>query len=540
MVTHHADNDEQTHVLRLRLAEAEEMVRAIQQGEVDALVVEGAAGNQVYTLRSAEEPYRNLVEQMHEGAVVLTSRGDILYSNARFAELVGEPLESVVGSHVNRFVSASDRDEFDTLLHIGSGRCRSSLIGPLSVAFEVSVSLTTTVEANGGRLNLIVTDLRELLEAKSNRDRAERENHTKDEFLATMAHELRNPLSAISAALGVLEFAHAAGGPATRAHEIIGRQVKHISTLINDLLDVERLVSGKIRMDRQPMDMGEAVQRAVATATGNAPLDRYIDISTEPVWVEGDAQRVEQVVTNIVVNAIKYTPPGGQIRVTLRADEGDAVLVVEDTGAGISPALLPSIFERYVQADRTLDCARGGLGIGLSLVRRLVELHGGTVDASSDGEGLGSRFTVRMRSIPAAHTSVRVAVAFTQDRPVTPKRVLLLEDSGEARERLRSSLELAGHVVYDAADADGALALVNVVHPDVGIIDVGLATEGYQVARQIREGSQGREMLLLALSGYGSPDQSLAHVFDHHLVKPVDPDRLARLIGEGVEAIEGL
>ena len=174
------------------------MLRAIRQGEIDALVVEGAGGNQVYTLHSAEEPYRNLVEQMQEGAVVLTSRGDILYANARFAALVGEPLESVVGSRIDRFVDASDRDDFETLLRAGSGRRRSRLIGPDSSAFEVSLSLTTTASANGDRLNLIVTDLTELLEANSNRDRAERDSRTKDEFLAMLAHELRNPLGAIS------------------------------------------------------------------------------------------------------------------------------------------------------------------------------------------------------------------------------------------------------------------------------------------------------------------------------------------------------
>jgi signal transduction histidine kinase/ActR/RegA family two-component response regulator len=542
MVPRQADRHEETEALRSRLAEAEEMLRAIRQGEIDALVVEGPVGNQVYTLHSADEPYRNLVEQLQEGAVVLTSRGDIVYSNARFAALVGEPLESVVGRPIGRFVEASDRTDFDILLRAGSGRRRSRLIRSGSGAFEVSLSLTTTMSTNGVRLNLIVTDLQELLEANSHRDRAELENRTKDEFLATLAHELRNPLGAIASAVQLLQLTTADGPSAIRAHEVIARQVGHISHLINDLLDVERVVSGKIRLNRQPLDMAEAIRRAVATFTGDARLDRVIDISitTEPVWVDGDAVRLEQVLTNLVTNAVKYTPSGGQIRVALRADGRDAVLNVEDTGFGISPRLLPFIFDMYVQADRTLASAQGGLGIGLTLVRRLVELHGGTVVVSSGGEGHGSRFTVRLKRIPSAATSP--GVAFPPERRAKPRRVLLIEDNQDAREMLRMVLELAGHAVYDAADAERGLELLNVVRPDVGIIDLSLpGMDGYQVATRIREEPHGRGMLLLALTGDGVPGAppSSARAFDYHLVKPVDPDHLVRLLMEGADGMQG-
>jgi PAS domain S-box-containing protein len=537
MITSQAIDCGDTATVRARLAEAEDMLRAIRQGEIDALVVEGAGGNKVYTLHSAEEPYRTLVEEMQEGAVVLTGRGDILYSNARFAALVGKPLESVVGGRIDRFVHAADRSDFEAMLNTGSGRRRSRLIGADSEAFEVSLSLTATGSANGPRLNLIVTDLSELLEANSKRDRAERDNRTKDEFLALLAHELRNPLVAISNAVRVLELTHAEPEPATSAREVIARQVRLISHLINDLLDVERVVSGKIRLNRQTLNLAEAVQRAVATVTGDVPSTRNIDVSTEPVWVDGDAVRLEQVVTNIVTNAVKYTPPGGRIRVALRTDGSDAVLSVEDTGAGISSMLLPFIFDMYVQADRTLDRAQGGLGIGLTLVRRLVELHGGTIAASSDGEGHGSKFTVRLRRIsPAGQSS---GPSFLPERRAKPRRVLLIEDSEDAREMLRMVLELAGHVVYDAADGVRGLELLKVVRPDVGIIDIGLPRmNGYQVAQRIREEPHGRGMLLVALTGYSSPDdqhRSSARGFDYHLVKPVDPDQLTSLLSEGAE-----
>jgi PAS domain S-box-containing protein len=533
VMTRHADSDEEVETLRARLAEANETLRAIRQGEVDALIVQVGGGDQVYTLHTADEPYRDLVEQMQEGAVVLAVSGDILYCNARFAALVGEPLESVIGTRIDRFVHPSDRGGFQALLSSRNGRRRSQLIGSDAGTVEVYLSLTTTVSNDVDRLNLIVTDLRELHEAYSNLDRAERESRMKDEFLAMLAHELRNPLGAINSAVQVLELTHSGGESGTRARTVIARQVGHLSHLIDDLLDVERVVSGKIQLNRRPLDMAEAVRRAVGSVIGDAGLNRHVDISTVPVWVDGDAVRLEQVLTNLVTNAVKYTPAGSQIRVELRGDGSNAELTVEDTGVGISPDLLPFIFDMFVQGDRTLDRARGGLGIGLTLVRRLVELHGGTVAASSDGEGHGSRFTVRLRQIPAAESSPGISSPLER---AEPKRVLLIEDSRDAREMFRMMLELAGHVVYDAADGVLGLELLEAEHPNVAIIDIGLpGLDGYQVARRIREHPNGRAMLLLAVTGYGFPSDcqhSAEAGFDHHLVKPVDPDELERLLSE--------
>lgn len=532
MIQIESDLADTTDGLRARLGEAEDMLRAIRHGEVDALVVEGSTGNQVYTLHSAEEPYRNLVEQMQEGAVVITGHGDIVYANARFAELVGEPLESVVGTPITRFINPSDGDDFALLLAGGAGRCRCSLLGSTSGPFEVSLSLTTMVESNGRRLNLIVTDLTELLAANRHRDRAERDNRTKGEFLAMLGHELRTPLSAIINAARVIELAGSAGERATRAHEVIAHQIGHVKQLINDLLDVERVVSGKIRLQREPLDMAEAVRRAVATVTGDPELVRRIEVNTEPAWVDADPIRLQQILTNVVANAVKYTPPGARIEIALRANGNDVSLTVTDAGFGISPRLLPFIFDMYMQADRTLDRAQGGLGIGLTLVRRLVELHGGTITAASEGEGRGSTFTVSLAQISSAREAPARGAA--RGRRARPKRVLVIEDSDDAREMLRMMLELAGHVVYDAADGVRGLQLLDAVRPDAAIIDLGLpGIDGYQVASRIREEPYGRSMCLLALTGNdGAADvaRSSAHGFNYHLVKPVDPDHLARLL----------
>jgi CheY-like chemotaxis protein len=297
--------------------------------------------------------------------------------------------------------------------------------------------------------------------------------------------------------------------------------------MLQSLLDVERVVSGRIRLNRQPLDMAEAVRRAIGGVTDDAGLDRHIDITTEPVWVHGDAVRLEQVLANLVTNAVKYTPAGSRIRVALRGDGDDAVLTIEDPGLGSSPEL-PSIFDLFDQGDRTLDRARG-LGIALMLVRRLVELHGGTFVASSDGEGHRSRFTVRLRQIPAAARSAGAASPLDGK----PRHVLLIDDSRDAREMFRMMLELAGHAVYAAADGVRGLELMEAEHPDVAIIDIGLpGLDGYQVARRIRQHPNGRAMLLLALT-YGSPSDyrhSAEAGFDHRLVKPIDVGELARLL----------
>jgi CheY-like chemotaxis protein len=323
-----------------------------------------------------------------------------------------------------------------------------------------------------------------------------------------------------------------------RSCELIGRQVSHISHLVDDLLDVERVVNGKVRLRRRPLDLAENVRHIVATFVEAAGKDRIIEVNIEPVWVDCDAVRIDQVLINLMTNAVKYTPSGGLIVVTLKPDGAEAVLKVEDTGFGISPRLLPFIFDMYAQADRTLDRAQGGLGIGLTLARRLVELHGGTVTAASEGEGRGSTFTVRLKQVPSVDQSS--SDPEPRERRVRPRRVLLIEDSADAREMLRMMLELAGHIVYDAADGVRGLELLNVVRPDVGIIDIGLPVmDGYEVAKRIRGEPHGRRMLLLALTGYDAPQgttRSTEHGFDYHLVKPVDPERLARLITRGVAA----
>ncbi len=535
---------EQLRDLRLRLAEAEDTLRAVRSGEIDAFVVQSAAGEQVYTLRSAEQPYRNLVEDMLEGASILTTDGDIAYSNRRFAELVGMPLEDVVGSAMERFIKPSERSAYRKLLAAGSGKRRTQLVTAAGRTIDVLLSFTTSVCDEIERRNLIITDVSELLDAQISRDRAEQQSQAKDEFMAMLAHELRNPLSAITAAMQVIASAQGQPEVMARAHSIIGRQAQHLARLVDDLLDVSRVVTGKIVLCKRPIDLADLVCRAVAVFV-ERETERRIAIAAEPVWVEGDAVRIEQIVTNIVSNAVKYTPQGGCISISLSIEADEAVLSVQDDGFGIAPELLPRVFDLFVQGERTLERAQGGLGIGLTLVRRLVALHGGSVTALSEGPNRGSVVTVRMPRISAPRATLPGQVS--TDCSTTRRRVLIIEDNRDAREMFRMMLELSGHEVLEAEDGYSGLRVLESERPDIAFIDVGLpGIDGYEVARRFHRQSPS-DVLLIALTGYGTPEaleRSRVAGFDHHLIKPISADTLARLLtgsGPNLEApIESL
>ena len=518
--------------LTARLEEAEETLRAVRAGEIDAFIVQGPRGEQVYSLRSAEQPYRTLVEEMQEGAAILTTAGDIVYANRQLAALVAIPLEDLIGRALEHFLNGDDRPAFANLRKSGNGKCRARLQAASGRLVEVYLSLSTSrSDDEVERLNLIVTDLSALLDAQSGRDRAEQESQAKDEFMAMLAHELRNPLSAISAAMQVLEAGNGQDGPALRARSIISRQVQHLARLVDDLLEVGRVVTGKIVLERRPIDFADVVHRAVAVF-GERRSDQQIDVKTQAAWIEGDLVRMEQVVNNIVGNAVKYTPIGGAIRVRLCVEDGDAVLRVEDTGYGITPELLPRVFDLFVQGERTLERAQGGLGIGLTLVRRLVELHGGAVTAASEGAGRGSVFTVRLPQIARPATAQSA-------KPVSgnhcgKRRVLLIEDNRDAREMFRVMLELAGHEVLEAEEGVSGLALLKSARPDIAVIDVGLpGLNGYEIARQFRAEPNSDRVMLVALTGYGTPEaqeRSRQAGFDHHLIKPVNTEALQEIM----------
>lgn len=521
--------------LEARLSEAEETLRAIRAGEIDALIVQGPVGERVYTLRNADYPYRTLVEQMQDGAAILTPSGDILYCNQSFANLVSTPLQDVIGGSMRRYFEGDARWLLDTLLAAGCGKRRSRLIAADGRQIDVLLSLTSTATEEVDRRSLIVTDLTELSDAQIGLERAQQQSHAKDEFMAMLAHELRNPLSAISAALEVLEAGGGSKeGAPERARTIIARQTRNLSRLVDDLLEVARVITGKVTLAGAPLELADAVHRCIVQLEQRTE-DRRIEFEIDggPHWIHGDPVRIEQIVTNVLSNAIKYSRTGDVIRVQVAVADSDTVVSVSDDGLGIAPDLLPQIFEPFVQGERTLDRSQGGLGVGLTLVRRLVEMHNGSVSAFSDGPGHGSRFTIRLPSIPPPRAETLSPAA--QPKPV-PRRVLLIEDNRDARETFRMMLELAGHQVLEAEEGRRGLELLKTELPDIAVIDVGLpGLDGYQIATSFRKEPTSSQVMLVALTGYGTPEareRSRAAGFDHHLIKPIDPVVLRDLMVE--------
>ena len=364
-------------------------------------------------------------------------------------------------------------------------------------------------------------------------DTAESANRAKDEFLAMLGHELRNPLGAIASAVRVLERVENDAERAVPARAIIVRQVDRLARMVDDLLDVTRVTTGKIALQRRPVDLADSVAACLAALNTAKRLEGYdVQVAMESVLVDADPARLEQIVMNLLLNALKYTPARGRIRVTTRAERDQGVLRVEDSGIGISPDLLPRIFDLFVQGDREPDRAQGGMGVGLTLVRRLTDLHGGHVEVASDGVGHGSAFTVRL---PLAAPSQAPATASKPSTPPpAPRRVLTIEDYADARDSLRSLLELSGHEVREAADGPTGVELALRLQPDVVLIDIGLpGLDGYGVARRIRSAPQGRLIVLAAVTGYGQPEdrrRAQEAGFDALLVKPVDPDRLTEIL----------
>ncbi|CAG1017259.1 two-component system, NarL family, sensor histidine kinase BarA [Burkholderiaceae bacterium] len=390
------------------------------------------------------------------------------------------------------------------------------------------------------RAALALDNARLYADAQAARSQAETANRVKDEFLAMLGHELRNPLAPIVTALHLM--ARRGGDESAMERRIIERQVAHLRRLVDDLLDVSRIARGKIQIDRERVDMKAAVERALeltqpALERRSRPVQ--VELPDEPVFVEGDPVRLAQVLSNLLTNAAKFTPSDGHIGLHLRQrEDGEVEIVVEDAGSGIAPDLLPRVFDLFTQGEQGMDRHAGGLGLGLAIVRTLVQLHGGSVQAESDGPGRGARFTVRL---PAAQAQV----APPRESPtVAPPlesggRILLVDDNADASEMLRLLLQEAGHEVQVASDGPSALAAVDGFRPDIALLDIGLpGMDGYELAVRLRADPRLQGMKLVALTGYGrEPDRAraMATHFDEHLVKPVPSEQLleviARLLG---------
>jgi CheY-like chemotaxis protein len=330
----------------------------------------------------------------------------------------------------------------------------------------------------------------------------------------------------------VLKLAHPNEAPAIKARAVVERQTRHMARLVGDLLDISRLAMGKVALERERFNLAEAVGNVVTVWRTSGRLERHhVTTSIRSAWVDADRARIEQVLSNLLDNAVKFTPAGKRIHVAVEQLGDWAVLSVEDEGEGLLPGSAERMFDLFVQGERGLDRAAGGLGVGLALVKRLTEMHGGTVSASSAGRGHGAAFSVKLPTVlpPAAR-----ALEPESGPVLAPCRVLIVEDNDDARLMLHEALAFSGHQVREARDGATGLALAAQSTPDIALIDIGLPDlDGYEVARRLRASPGGRRMALIAITGYGqTDDQRRAYEagFDAHLTKPVAPERLKQVM----------
>ena len=489
---------------------------------------------------------RSLVEGSDDAIVTKTLTGIVTSWNAGAERVFGYTADEMIGQPITKlFPTDRLQEEHDFLSRLARGEriqhYETVRVRADGQEINISVTLSPLRDRSGeiigaSKIARDITERRrveerlaQLLEAEqSARADAETANQAKDRFLAMLSHELRNPLSAILNAVALLELPSLPASPAAGARQVINRQARHLGRMVDDLLDIARVTSGKIVLELAPVNLAVVARRAIATLLAAAPKSPGLVTLVDDVWVLGDETRLEQVWSNLLDNAVKHTPSTGQITVEIRQEAGEAVFSVGDTGAGIAPELLPHVFELFVQGERGIDRAQGGLGLGLRLVQQLLELHKGAITAASAGVGQGALFTARMPAL-ASPFGARADDAEREtgepQRARQPRRVLLVEDERDSREMLGLLLSSVGHEVRDAADGATGLDVAKNWSPDVIVVDLGLpGLDGYEVARRVRALPGGRPTLV-ALTGYGFAEdrrRTREAGFDHHVVKPAD------------------
>ena len=485
--------------------------------------------------RRAETRYRKLFDTGLLGILTWDADGVVVDANDAFLALAGYGREDV----------AHGRLRWDVLLSWPDGTERAGRNVPpggqpqeMALARRDGQHIPVLVgRASNGDHDHAVAFVLDITDRKQAEEALQEADRRKDEFLAVLSHELRNPLAPIRNAVALLGRAPLDASLALRARQILERQTQHLTRLVDDLLDVTRVARGKVRLQRTRVDLVEVVRKATEdqrSTFDGAGVGLQTTAAEGPIWIDADPTRISQVVSNLLQNAVKFTPRGGNVSVVVAAAGDRAEVRVRDDGIGIEPDQLQDMFEPFAQADRSLARTQGGLGLGLSLVRGLVELHGGTVAARSEGRGLGSEFTVALpRALTAAAVEVPPAEGGTAVRAV---RVLVVEDNADAARTLADLLELRGHQVWTATGGRAGVTLALEVRPDVVLCDVGLPDiDGYEVARALRRDERTAGTRLLALSGYAQPEdrqRALAAGFDGHVSKPPTLERLEELFGD--------
>jgi PAS domain S-box-containing protein len=489
-------------------------------------------------LRESEQRFATLAEG---SPVLLWVNGPegSEFVNRAYREFVGaDSDEEIIGHDWSRFVHPDDRADY-----LNAYQRAAAVQAQLTAEFRFRRfdgeyrwmrSEATPRFGDDGELVGYVGATVDITERRNAEEALRVADRQKDEFLAMLAHELRNPLAPIRNASEVLALRYAGDPEAAVPIAMLRRQSEHLARLLDDLLDVTRIAQGRIALKQAPLEIGTIVAQAIETvgplAQAKAQL-LLLERDNARFYVSGDRTRLVQSLTNVLQNAVKFTQQGGEVAVGVRDAGPDVEVVVRDDGVGIAPELVPRVFDLFVQSERTLDRSQGGLGIGLSVVKRLVEMHGGAVRVASEGLGRGTTVTIRLPRIEPPQIIAKPAPA-----AISSRRVLVVDDSTDAADSLAMLLELEGHDVATAYSAAAALEKAERLQPEIAFIDIGLPQmDGYEVARRLRANERCRAIRLVALTGYGQPgDRDAARLagFDHHLLKPADLESVDAILAE--------
>ena len=493
-------------------------------------------------LADSEQQLRLLIDGIQDYSIVMLDRdGHVVSWSTAATRISGYEAEEIIGRHHSCFYpsEAIERKLPDRHLQIAKldGRVEDQgwRLRKDGSAFWANVIITALNDADNNPRGF-VSVTRDMTEHKRVEALEQSERQT-IEFLAMLGHELRNPLAPIRNALDLMKIQPTDQRTQDWSRSVIDRQVVQLSRLVDDLLDVSRITSGKIVLQKEPLEINVAIMRALESTRSMMDARKHsveLQFADEPLLVDADLARLSQVLVNLLNNAAKYTPRGGRIIIGVRKKAGAVLVSVRDNGIGMTDALRLRVFDLFVQGDRSLDRAEGGLGIGLTLVKRLVELHGGTVEAHSDGPGRGSEFIVSLPLFVPAADARRAADADASSAPSVRRRVMIVDDNRDSANTVSALLEAWGHDVRTAYDGSSAILLASHFRPDAVLLDVGLpGMNGYDVAKELRHGAGSNSVTLVAFTGYGQDEdrrRALEAGFDHHLVKPVDPGVLRQII----------
>jgi PAS domain S-box-containing protein len=504
-------------------------------------------------LRQAEERMRSVVNHVIDGIITIDEQGRVESFNPAAETLFGYARTEVIGQNVKMLMPEPYHGEHDGYIgnYVRTGEAKIIGIGREVIGrrkdgstFPMELAVSTFHIGPRRFFTGIVRDITERKrleqELRQRVDELAEADRQKNEFLAMLAHELRNPLAPICNALHLIKMPGADSRTVDEARDMMERQTHHLVRLVDDLLDVSRIIRGNIELRKEKLDLAVAVTRAVETA--HPVIDAHghqlnVSLPEQPIFVEADLIRLAQIIANLLTNAAKYTDVAGRIWLTVEREDEHGVVRVRDSGIGIAPEFLPRIFDVFIQGDRSLARSQGGLGIGLTLVKRLVEMHGGTVAVSSAGLGEGSEFVIRLPALSKA------PITRAPDRPgIQPRvtdalrrRVLVVDDNVDAAQSIAMILKLGGYDVHCVHDGPSALKAAQAYRPDVVVLDIGLpGMSGYEVAQRLREQPEFKRIPLVAVTGYGQDEDrrlSKEAGIDHHLTKPVDPRALQRFVG---------